>query len=312
MLITPSPHIHTPLNTRSLMRDVIIAMVPTVLVATLFYGWRFLGLLVTCVGFCILVEWAITKYLLKRPSTISDLSAVVTGVLLALNLPSTAPLWIAALGAIVAIGVAKMSFGGIGQNLFNPAIVARVFLLISFPAIMSNYGVLNISSAWSFQPDAVSGPTILTILKEGGEVDPNIVAQSGSAGEISALALLLGFAYLLVRKVIKPWITLSIWGAAIVFALFHGLAVPSDGLAPFEVIFTGGLLLGSIFMATDYVTSPMSNLGGVIYGIGIGLLTMIIRTWGAYPEGVSFAILIMNAFVPLINKCCKAKKFGRA
>lgn len=312
MLITPSPHIHTALSTSRLMRDVIIALVPTVLAATLFYAWHFLAVLCTSVGFCILVEWSITKYLLKRPSTIGDLSAVVTGILLALNLPSTTPLWMVATGAVVAIGVAKMSFGGLGQNLFNPAIVARVFLLISFPAAMSSYGVLNISDAWSLNPDAVSGPTLLTVLKEGGEVTPDLIAQSGSAGEISAFALLAGFVYLLVRRVIKPWITLSIWGTVIAFTAICNLFAAQPGLTPLEVLFTGGLLLGSIFMATDYVTSPMSNLGGVIYGIGIGLLTMIIRTWGAYPEGVSFAILIMNAFVPLINKCCKAVKFGRA
>lgn len=313
LLITPSPHIHTPLNTRTLMRDVIIALAPAVLTAILFYGWRFLGVLITSVGCCVLIEWAVTKYLLKTPSTIKDLSAALTGVLLALNLPCSTPLWIVAIGAIVAIGIAKMSFGGLGQNLFNPALVARVFLLISFPAVMSNFGVLDISNAWSFKPDAVTGPTILTILKEGGDVDPNLLAQSGSAGEISAIALLLGFAYLLVRKVIKPWITLSIWGTIIIFTVILNLATPdTPSLSAMEVLFTGGILLGSIFMATDYVTSPMSNLGGVIFGIGIGLLTMIIRTWGSYPEGVSFAILIMNAFVPLINKCCKARKFGRA
>jgi len=312
LLVTPSPHIHTPLNTKSIMRDVIIALVPSLLVALVFYGWKFLGVLCVSVGLCVLLEWAITKYLLKRPSTIGDLSAVVTGVLLAMNLPASTPLWIVAIGAIVAIGIAKMSFGGLGQNLFNPAIVARVFLLISFPAVMSSFDVLDISSAWRAGADAVSGPTILTIIKEGGEIDPNMLAQSGSAGEISAFALLAGFVYLLIRKVIKPWITLSIWGTVMIFTAILNLCSDAAVLTPLDVLFTGGLLLGSIFMATDYVTSPMSNRGGVIFGVGIGLLTMIIRTWGSYPEGVSFAILIMNACVPLINKFCKAKKFGRA
>lgn len=312
-MITPSPHIHVPLNTRRLMLDVIIALLPATLVATVFYGWRFLAVACVSVGACVLFEWAITKYLLKRPSTVSDLSAVVTGLLLALNLPSLTPLWIVLVGAAVAIGVAKMSFGGLGQNVFNPAIVARVFLLISFPATMSTWGVVgDIASAWSFGVDAVTGPTLLTAIKEGGSITPNLLIQSGSAGEISAIALLAGFVYLLIRKVIKPWITLSIWATVLIFSAILCLSGVEGCLPPQYVLFSGGILLGSIFMATDYVTSPMSNLGGVIFGVGIGLLTIIIRTWGAYPEGVSFAILIMNACVPLINKCCKAKKFGRA
>ena len=316
MLVSPSPHIHTDVTTRRLMRDVIIALVPATLVALLFYGWAEFFVLLVSIGSCVLLEWLITRFMFRKPSTIGDLSAVVTGLLLALNLPSSTPLWVVAIGAVVAIGVAKMSFGGLGQNVFNPAIVARVFLLISFPVYMTSWPLPDISSAWNFCVDAVTGPTLLGQLKEGGLTEgislSGALFQGGSAGEISDLALIAGFIYLLVRRVIKPWITLSIWATVLLFALVAWLIAPDTYPQPLISLCTGGIMLGSIFMATDYVTSPMSNKGGIIFGIGIGLITMVIRYWGAYPEGVSFAILIMNAFVPLINKMCKSKKFGRA
>lgn len=315
LLVSPSPHIHTEISTRRLMLDVIIALLPVTVLSVIFYGWNELMVIAVSVVSCVLLEWAITKYMLKKPSTIGDLSAVVTGLLLALNLSSLTPWWVVLIGAVVAIGVAKMSFGGLGQNVFNPAIVARVFLLISFPVYMTTWAVIdpgNVGSAWAFGADAVTGPTALSMMKEVHNIDSSVILQSGSAGEIYDWALILGFVYLVLRKVIKPWITLSIWATVLVFYTILYFVAPGEYLAPGLALFTGGILLGSIFMATDYVTSPMTTKGGIIFGVGIGLITVIIRNWGAYPEGVSFAILIMNAFVPLINKWCKSKKFGRA
>ena len=311
MLISPSPHIHTDLSTRKLMRDVIIALLPATIVSLVYYGWSELAVLIVSVGSCVLLEWAITKYMLKKPSTVGDLSAVVTGLLLALNLPPIIPLWVVILGAVFAIGVAKMTFGGLGQNIFNPAIAARVFLLVSFPVYMTTYPQFDMAGAWSFGVDAVTGPTFLSLFKENAEVPTTVLFQAGSAGEVSDLALIAGFIYLLVRRVIKPWITLSIWGTVLLMESIVCLVAPQY-MDPVTSLLSGGVMLGSIFMATDYVTSPMTGRGGIVFGVGIGLLTVIIRNWGAYPEGVSFAILIMNAFVPLINKMCGSRKFGRA
>ena len=300
------------------MRDVVIALLPAVIVSVLFYGWSELLVLGVSVASCVLLEFLITKYLLKGTCTIGDWSAVITGVLLALNLPATTPWWVVFIGAVVAIGVAKMTFGGIGQNLFNPAIAGRVFLLISVPTYMTDWtkpaGFIGNALA-----DGYTGATPLGIAKEGGiaalegmdYLQTLFFNIGGSAGELSAIALLIGFVYLLARKVIRPYITLSIWATVIVFSGIFWLINPEVYTDPVFNLLTGGLLLGSIFMATDYVTSPMSNWGGVIFGVGIGLITMLIRYFGAYPEGVSFAILIMNSVVPLINKVCHAKKYGR-
>lgn len=330
LLVSPSPHIHADISTTRIMRDVVIALLPSVVVSILYYGWSSVMLLAVSVITCILVEYFITRFLMKSQCTISDWSAAVTGVLLALNLPPACPWWVAMIGAIFAIGVVKMTFGGLGQNLFNPAIAARVFLLVSFPVAMTNWakpaGFINV--------DATSGATLLGTVKEGlakGDSLSQIFAANdfsylqtlfinigGSAGEISAIAILIGFVYLLARKVIRPHITLSIWATVIVFSGIFWLVdllwmkdvmIYTD---PLFNLLTGGLLLGSVFMATDYVTSPMSARGGIIYGVGIGLLTMLIRYFGSYPEGVSFAILIMNSVVPLINKAFKQKKYGRA
>ena len=325
LLVSPSPHIHSKTSTRSLMLDVVIALLPSVLVTILFYGWLAVVILASSVVFCVLLEYLITKYLLKKPGTIGDMSAVVTGIILALNLPPTAPWWVAMIGAIVAIGVAKMTFGGLGQNVFNPAITGRVFLLISFPAIMTTWGG---AKGFIGGADAVSGATPLGIVKEGlmqGQTLQQIfdlhdfsyaqmlfVNMGGSAGEISAIAIIIGFIYLLARKVIRPYITLSILVTVAVFSGIFWLIDPSQYTDPLFNLLTGGVLLGSVFMATDYVTSPMSDKGGIIFGIGIGIITMLIRYFGSYPEGMSFAILIMNSTVPLINKFCKQKKFGRA
>ncbi len=318
LLVSPSPHLHAKTSTTSLMRDVVIAMLPAVVVSVLFYGWSELLILGVSVASCVLLEYLITKYLLKRPCTVGDWSAAVTGVLLALNLPATTPWWVVLIGAIVAIGVAKMTFGGIGQNLFNPAIAGRVFLLISFPTYMTDWtrpqGFIGNGL------DAMTGATPLGMVKEGGisavadldYLDMFFHNIGGSAGELSALAILAGFVYLLVRRVIKPYITLSILATVAIFSGIFWAVNPAEYTGPLFNLLTGGILLGSVFMATDYVTSPMSNLGGVIFGVGIGVLTMLIRYFGAYPEGVSFAILIMNSTVPLINKWCHSRKYGRA
>ena len=325
LIVSPSPHIHSKTSTRSLMLDVVIALLPSVLVTVLFYGWSALAVLASCVISCVLLEYLITRYLMKRPSTIGDLSALVTGIILALNLPPTTPWWVAVIGSIVAIGVAKMTFGGLGQNVFNPAITGRVFLLISFPVAMTTWGG---AKGFIGGADVVTGATPLGIVKEGllqGQTLDQIFAANdfsylqmlfvnigGSAGEISAIAVILGFIYMLARRVIRPYITLSILVTVAVFSGIFWLIDPSQYTDPLFNLLTGGVLLGSVFMATDYVTSPMSDKGGIIFGVGIGIITMLIRYFGSYPEGMSFAILIMNSTVPLINRFCKQKKFGRA
>lgn len=317
MLVSPSPHIHAAVSTRSLMRDVIIALMPAVIVSVLFYGWSELLVMAVSVVSCVALEWAVTKWLLHKPSTICDLSAVVTGILLAMNLPSTTPWWVVFIGAVIAICVAKMTFGGIGQNVFNPAITGRVFLLISFPTYMTDW---TVPQGFLTRVDAFSGATLLGIVNEQGAgavqnldyLQTLLLNIGGSAGEISALALLAGFVYLVIRKVIKPWITLSIFATvAIVSGIFWAVD-PTAFTGPVFNLLTGGLILGACFMATDYVTSPMSTAGGVIYGFGIGFIVMMIRYFGAYPEGVSFAILIMNMAVPLLNRAFHQHKYGRA
>ena len=321
LLVSPSPHIHSKDSTRSLMLDVVIALIPAVICSVVFYGWQELLVLGVSVASCVLLEWAITKYMLKAPSTIGDLSAVITGILLALNVPYTTPWWVIFIGAVVAIGVAKMTFGGLGQNIWNPALVGRVFLLVSFPTYMTTWS----KPAGLFGVDAVSGPTPLGAIQEGLMQGANVQELTsaynykdllfanlgGSAGEVCALALLAGFVYLCCRKVIKPWITLSIFATVALTALVFWGINPERFTDPLFNLLTGGLILGACFMATDYVTSPMSVWGGVVFGVGIGFLTMMIRYFGSYPEGVSFAILIMNSVVPLLNRWFKQKKFGR-
>lgn len=323
LLVSPAPHIHAAVSTKSLMRDVVIALLPAVLVSVVFYGLGEIVVLGTSVVSCILVEYLITKFLLKKPSTVCDYSAVVTGILLALNLPYTTPWWVVFIGALFAVGVVKMTFGGLGQNIFNPAIAGRVFLLVSFPAYMTNWQM----PGGLFGVDAVSGATPLGLINEGimnGQTVPEIMSANGlsysqmlfaniggSVGEISALALLAGFVYLLVRKVIRPHITLSIWATVALVSLVFWLAAPDRFTDPLFNLLSGGMILGSCFMATDYVTSPMSVKGGIVYGIGIGFITLMIRYFGSYPEGMSFAILIMNSTVPLINMWFHQKKYGR-
>ena len=316
LIVSPSPHIHGPKSTRSLMTDVIIALAPAMLVSVWYFGVSAITLLVTGVVSCVAVEYLIQRFLMKKEPSVKDCSAIVTGILLALNMPPAAPWWLVVIGSVVAIGIAKMTFGGIGQNLFNPALVGRVFLLISFPVAMTNWGPVQ---GFVGNADAVTGATPLGLAKEGGVaavssldyLDMLYMNIGGSAGELSAIAIIIGFIYLLARKVIRPHITLSIWITVFVFSGIMWLADPSVYTDPVFNLLTGGILLGSVFMATDYVTSPMSTAGGIVFGIGIGLITMLIRYFGSYPEGVSFAILIMNSTVPLINKAFRNKKYGR-
>ena len=323
-LVSPAPHLNVNTSTQSIMRDVLIALAPAVIVSIVFYGWRELMVLAVSVASCVLTEWAVTRFMLKKPSTVSDLSAAVTGVLLAMNLPASIPWWVTVIGGVFSIGVIKMTFGGLGQNVFNPAIAGRIFLLISFPVYMTDW---SLTDGLVPAVDAVSGATPLTALKEAlisGSTVTEFFAESGltlkqmlmdvgaSAGEISSIALLVGFAYLLVRKVVKIWIPLSIFATVIVVSGIFSLVNPDLYTGPLFNIFTGGMVLGACFMATDYVTSPMSTVGGIIYGIGIGVIVMMIRYFGSYPEGMSFAILIMNCVVPLLNKWFHSKKYGRA
>ena len=316
-IVASAPHVHGPLSTSRLMGDVIIALLPALAVSVYVYGWGVLAITAVSIGCCVLFEALIQKFLVRGKQTVTNLSAVVTGLLLAMNMPANIPLWIVAVGALVAIGVAKMPFGGLGKNPFNPAIVARVFLLIAYPVQMTSFAM---PSTEGFA-DAYSGATPLAAAKAGllnfAEYDALGMFtgnMAGSFGEVATLALLLGFAYLLVRRVITWHIPVAVLGTMAVFAAIYG-AVSFDtphlvsNFTLFHLI-AGGAVLGAVFMANDYVTSPMTPWGMVIYGIGIGALTMTIRLWGAYPEGMSFAILIMNSVVPLINKYVKPRRFG--
>ncbi len=326
LIVSPAPHVHGDESTRKIMQDVLIALAPSMLVAVYFYGLSAIKLLLVAVIACMGAEFLIQKYLMRSKVTVTDLSAAVTGVLLALNLPPTAPWWVVVIGSVVAIGVAKMTFGGLGHNIFNPALVGRVFLLVSFPVIMTDW---TVPSSW-FRPgvDAVTGATPLSLVKEGLaqgmtveqilSVHPDLTygqmlfaRAGGSAGEASALAIVLGFIYLLVRRVIRPHIPVTIILTIAVMTGIFWLIEPSQYTDPLFNILTGGVLLGSVFMATDYVTSPMTAKGMVVYGIGIGVITVLIRFFGSYPEGVSFAILIMNSIVPLLNKYIKPARFGK-
>ena len=313
LIISASPHLHGGDSIEKNMYGVLIALVPALLVSLYFFGLGALIVTLVSVASCVLFEYIIQKYGFKKKPTITDGSAILTGVLLAFNLPSNLPFWIVILGALVAIGIGKMSFGGLGNNIFNPALVGRVFLLISFPAQMTTWPLPE--ALPMTYTDAETGATVLSMLKSPGTFTFNlsdllIGKMGGSLGEVSAIALLLGLVYLLVRRIISWHIPVSIVLTVFVFAgIMHGID-PVKYVNPLIQVLSGGLLLGAIFMATDYVTSPMSKLGMIIYGVGIGLLTIIIRMFGSYPEGMSFAILIMNAFTPLINLYCKPKHFG--
>lgn len=307
------------------MYGVLIALIPAFICSAVFFGTGVFVVTLTSVVACLAFEFLIQKYLLKRQPTIFDGSALLTGVLLAFNMPSNLPVWIIVIGALVAIGIGKMSFGGLGCNIFNPALVGRVFLLISFPVQMTTWP-RPLGFAGSYV-DASTGATPLAILKEAvksgtpisqimstGEIpdyrEMVLGNMGGSLGEVAALALLVGFVYMLLRKIISWHIPVAIFATVFVFAGILHVCNPEQCASPIFHLLSGGLVLGAIFMATDYVTSPMSHKGMLIYGIGIGILTVVIRVFGAYPEGMSFAILIMNAFTPLINRYCKPVRFA--
>ena len=313
LYVSPSPHIHGGYSISKNMYGVLIALIPAFLVSLYCFGLGALIVTATSVLACVIFEYLIQRFLMKKEPTLCDGSAILTGVLLAFNVPSNLPIWIILIGALAAIGIGKMSFGGLGNNIFNPALVGRVFLLISFPAQMTTWPVPEVFPMT--YTDAETGATILSALHEGGAALPSMVDMlighiGGSLGEVSAIALLLGFAFLLWKKIITWHIPVSILATVFVFTGILYLINPTVYVNPFIHLLSGGLLLGSIFMATDYVTSPMSKNGMIVYGVGIGLLTSVIRIFGSYPEGMSFAILIMNAFTPLINSYIKPKHFG--
>ncbi len=317
LYVSPSPHIHGRDSISKNMYGVLIALVPAFLVSLYFFGLGALIVTAVSVFFCVLFEYVIQKFLMKKEPTIYDGSAILTGVLLAFNLPSNLPIWIIAIGALAAIGIGKMSFGGLGNNIFNPALTGRIILLISFPAQMTTWPLVDALKPFPMTyTDATTGATVLSLMNEGAldklptAADMLIGNMGGSLGEVSAIALLLGMCYMLWKKIITWHIPVSIFVTVFVFTGIMHLVDPAQYASPFVHLLSGGLMLGAIFMATDYVTSPMSKNGMLVYGVGIGLLTVIIRLFGSYPEGMSFAIFIMNALTPLINSYIKPKHFG--
>jgi len=321
--VSPSPHMHGKELTQKLMLKVVVALIPAFFASVIYFGIGAIIVTATSVTSCLLFEYLIQRYILNKPLSITDGSALVTGILLAFNLPSNIPVLIIVIGSFISIAVAKMTFGGLGNNPFNPALVGRVFMLVSFPVQMTSWPVPK--GFGTGYLDAVTGATPLAVIKEGlknGEPLSSLMTQiptpaqmflgnmGGSMGEVAAIALLIGFFYLLIRKVITWHIPVSIIGAMAIFTTILWLINPEKNADPLFHILAGGVLLGAIFMATDYVTSPMNPKSMILYGCCIGILTVIIRVWGAYPEGVSFAILIMNAFVPLMNAYIKPKRFG--
>lgn len=323
--ISGSPHVHTQDSTPSIMYGVVYALIPAILVSVYFFGLNSIRVVLMASVFCMLIEYLIQRYILRTEVTINDGSALVAGILLAFNLPANLPWWIILIGSIVTIGVAKMSFGGLGKNIFNPALVGRIFLLISFPVQMTTWPIPKPIFAKSVT-DAITGPTPLAIMKEGlaagktvEEILPEIPDyvnnlmlgnQGGCLGEVSALALILGALYMLYRKIITWHTPTGYIGAVVVFSGILWLIDPTQYVDPLFHLVTGGLMLGVFYMATDMVSSPMSAKGQLLFGAGAGILTILIRVFGAYPEGVAFAILIMNAFVPLIDRAFKPKRFG--
>lgn len=315
LIISLSPHIHSGGSIRRCMWNVVTALIPVFVVALITFGLPALWVTLVSVAACLATEYVISKYMFHRRPTLTDGSALITGLLLAFNLPSILPWWMVVIGGIVAVGIGKMSFGGLGSNIWNPALVGRVFLLLSFPAAMTTWPE-GISSAFDgatgASAHATTGATLLShlngsegmpLLKDYNFVDMLTGQMNGSLGEVSGIAIIIGLIYLLATRTITWQIPLSIIGSAALFSFLFGGN-------PLLDVFAGGLLLGAVFMATDYVTSPMTPKGQLIYGFMIGFITIVIRRFGAYPEGVSFAILLMNSFVPLINKYCRPQILG--
>lgn len=308
LTISASPHVHTSRTVSTCMWHVIIALLPALACSLYFFGVGALIVILTAVLGCMATEYVINRWMFGQAPTIANGSAILTGLLLAFNLPSNLPVWIVLIGSVVAIGIGKMSFGGLGCNIWNPALVGRVFLLVSFPVQMTTWPLPGVNT-WNYL-DATTGATTLGLLKLG-EATPDSVnlmanafgAMGGSLGEVSAIALLIGCAYLLVMRVISWHIPVAVLGSVALFTLLIGGNIPVQ-------LLSGGLILGACFMATDYVTSPMSKKGMLVFGVLIGVLTVVIRQWGAYPEGLSFAILLGNSVVPLIDRYIKPRKFG--
>jgi electron transport complex protein RnfD len=320
LTISPSPHVHSGDSTQKIMYRVVYAMIPALIWSVFVFGLDALWVTLIAVASCLAFEYAIQKYLMKVKPMITDGSALITGILLAFNVPANIPWWIIIIGSLAAIGIGKLSFGGIGNNIFNPALVGRVFMLISFPVQMTSWPVARQAGI-----DAVTSATPLSIIKEGvkngvpvSEISAKLPAATdlfigtmgGSLGEISALLLIVGGLYMLFKKVITWHIPVSIVATVAFIAAIFWISNPEVYINPVYQVLTGGLMLGAIYMATDMVSSPMTPKGQIIYGVGIGLITISIRMYGAYPEGISFAILIMNAVTPLINTYVKPKRFG--
>jgi len=321
-IVAPSPHVHTSESVPKLMYGVVLSLLPALAVSVYYFGIGMLIVTGTAVVSAVLFEYLIQKFLLKVKPSHFDGSAILTGMLLAFCLPANLPIWIVIIGSLVAIGIGKMTFGGLGNNPFNPALVGRVFLFISFPVAMTSWPE---PGQWMKYTDALTGATPLGILKEGlstktvTQLMPELPSYlqlflgdiKGSSGEVAAFALLLGFLYLLYKKIITWHIPVTILGTVALFSGVLWLANPEKFADPLFHLLSGGLMLGAIYMATDYVTSPMTKKGMIIYAVSIGIITVLIRNFGAYPEGVQFAILILNGFVPLINKYVKPNRFGK-
>ena len=312
LVVSSAPHLVTNMDTSKIMLMVLIGLAPSFLVSIYVFGARVIALTAVCIAASMFFEWAWNK-LMHKPQTVGDLSAAVTGTLIAFNVPSGLPYWIAIVGCFVAIIVVKQLYGGIGKNVVNPAITARIVLFISFATEMTTWPLPRMAA------DATSTATPLGILAEGGAELPSNMQMflgfiGGSMGEVSALALLIGGLFLIWKKIISPIIPCCFIGTVFVFALIY-YAATGDGNALQMAIFhicAGGVMLGAFFMATDYVTSPLLPMGKVIFGIGCGIITMVIRLWGQYPEGVSFSILIMNCLTPLIEDFCQKRLYGGA
>lgn len=318
--ISPSPHLHTDDSVKKIMYRVILALLPAFLWSVFVFGWDAVRVTLIAVVACMATEYLLQRFVLKVTPTITDGSAALTGLLLAFNVPASIPWWIIIMGALFAIAIAKVSFGGLGANIFNPALAGRVFMLISFPVHMTSWPVGRGAA-----PDAVTAATPLGILKEGiisgtplsqiqgslpDTMELFLGTMGGSLGEISAALLILGGIYLLWKKIITWHIPVSILVTMLVYSAIFWLINPGQYMDPLFHILAGGAILGSVYMATDMVTSPMTRTAQLIYGAGIGIITMTIRLFGAYPEGISFAILIMNAFTPLLNNMVKPQRFG--
>ena len=323
--VSTAPHFYSPVDTRSIMLNVIIALIPAGLAALVFFGLNALITIVTSVAGCVVMEYMVCRYWFKTKPTTSDLSAVITGLLLAYNLPCNMPVWMTLIGCFVAIVIAKMAFGGIGKNIFNPALVGRVFLFISFPIQMTTwlkprvFDFLNVDVSTSATTltllkhiDSTTSATMLSSRADGLPQywDMFIGNVGGSMGEVSAVALILGLLWMLYKRVITWHIPFFYVGTFFALNFIFWLYTDSQVFDPLTQILSGGLLLGAIFMATDYTTSPMSIKGKIFFAIGCGVLTFVIRHYSSYPEGVSFAILIMNAFVPLIDMTFHSRIFG--